>query len=279
MMLLEAIGTDRQKERWLKPIVSGEARSAFAMTEPHPGGGSDPSMIKPAPRSAGALRRHGPQMVHHRGRGGEPLHPDGGTSEDPRDGLSALLFHKDQPGWRIVRRIPIMGPEEHGGYCELEFDGLEIPEEDLLSGGAGPQVDSDPARPRAADALHALARPRQALHRDRAGLRGRAIRIWAAPRGSRERPADAGRACDEDRNRPDARHEGGLGARSRRVCPQGGLHGEGAGRQRPSTRRPTRRSRSTEPGLFQGYGASSGSTAMRARRAWSTAPTKCTAWS
>ena len=52
MMLLEAIGTDRQKERWLKPIVSGEVRSAFAMTEPHPGGGSDPSMIKPAPRSA-----------------------------------------------------------------------------------------------------------------------------------------------------------------------------------------------------------------------------------
>ncbi|MDQ4136398.1 MAG: acyl-CoA dehydrogenase family protein, partial [Pseudomonadota bacterium] len=46
MMVLEAAGTPQQKERWLAPIVSGEVRSAFAMTEPHPGGGSDPSMIQ-----------------------------------------------------------------------------------------------------------------------------------------------------------------------------------------------------------------------------------------
>jgi acyl-CoA dehydrogenase len=49
------------------------------------------------------------------------------TSDDKRRGLTAFLYHKDQPGWRIVRRIPIMGPEEHGGHCELEFDGLEVP--------------------------------------------------------------------------------------------------------------------------------------------------------
>jgi acyl-CoA dehydrogenase len=42
------------------------------------------------------------------------------------------MFDRDQPGWRIVRRIPILGPEEHGGHCELEFDGLEIPEDALL---------------------------------------------------------------------------------------------------------------------------------------------------
>jgi acyl-CoA dehydrogenase len=54
------------------------------------------------------------------------------TSDEARRGLSAFLFHADQPGWRIVRRIPIMGPEEHGGHCELQFDGLEIPHENLL---------------------------------------------------------------------------------------------------------------------------------------------------
>ena len=48
------------------------------------------------------------------------------TSDDPRRGLTAFQFHRDQPGWRIVRRIPIMGPEEHGGHCELAFDGLEV---------------------------------------------------------------------------------------------------------------------------------------------------------
>jgi acyl-CoA dehydrogenase len=54
------------------------------------------------------------------------------TSDDPRKGLTAFMFDRDQPGWRIVRRIPIMGPEEHGGHCELEFDGLEIADEDRL---------------------------------------------------------------------------------------------------------------------------------------------------
>ena len=48
------------------------------------------------------------------------------TSDDLRKGLSAFLFHKDQPGWKIERRIPIMGGEEDGGHCEISFDGLEI---------------------------------------------------------------------------------------------------------------------------------------------------------
>ena len=54
------------------------------------------------------------------------------TSDDPRKGLSAFLFHRDDPGWRIVRRIANMGPDEHGGVCELKFDGLEIPDEHRL---------------------------------------------------------------------------------------------------------------------------------------------------
>ena len=142
MMLLEAVGTERQKERWLQPIVRGEVRSAFAMTEPAPGGGSDPSMIQTR------AERHGDVYVV-RGRkwfitgAEEAAHfiLVARTSDDPRRGLTAFLFHKDQPGWRIVRRIPIMGPEEHGGHCELEFDGLEIPVEDMIMGeGQGLKV-------------------------------------------------------------------------------------------------------------------------------------------
>jgi len=142
MMLLEAVGTERQKERWLQPIVRGEVRSAFAMTEPAPGGGSDPSMIQTR------AERHGDVYVV-RGRkwfitgAEEAAHfiLVARTSDDPRRGLTAFLFHKDHPGWRIVRRIPIMGPEEHGGHCELEFDGLEIPVEDMIMGeGQGLKV-------------------------------------------------------------------------------------------------------------------------------------------
>ncbi|MEL6774076.1 MAG: acyl-CoA dehydrogenase, partial [Pseudomonadota bacterium] len=63
------------------------------------------------------------------------------TSDDPRKGLTALLFDADQPGWRIERRIGIMGPEEHGGHCELVFDGLEVPFENrLLEEGDGLKV-------------------------------------------------------------------------------------------------------------------------------------------
>ena len=46
MYILNKIATEEQKIKWLDPIIRGEVRSALAMTEPAPGGGSDPSMIK-----------------------------------------------------------------------------------------------------------------------------------------------------------------------------------------------------------------------------------------
>jgi acyl-CoA dehydrogenase len=54
------------------------------------------------------------------------------TSDDVRHGLTAFLFDAKQEGWEIERRIPIMGPEEHGGHCELRFDNLEIPDSQRL---------------------------------------------------------------------------------------------------------------------------------------------------
>ncbi|HRP79241.1 MAG TPA: acyl-CoA dehydrogenase family protein [Aquamicrobium sp.] len=128
MMVLELAATPAQKERWLKPIVDGKVRSAFVMTEPHPGGGSDPSMMLTA------ATRKGDRYVI-RGRkwfitGAEEARHFillARTSDDPHKGLTAFMFDRDQPGWRIERRIPIMGPEEHGGHCELVFEDMEIP--------------------------------------------------------------------------------------------------------------------------------------------------------
>ena len=133
MMVLEMAATPAQKERWLAPIVDGSVRSAFVMTEPHPGSGSDPSMMLTT------ATRKGDRYVI-RGRkwfitgAGEAQHfiLMARTSDDPRKGLTAFLFDRDQPGWRIDRRIPIMGPEEHGGHCELVFEDLEIPAENVL---------------------------------------------------------------------------------------------------------------------------------------------------
>src|SRR5262249_16893734 len=46
MNLLALVGTPAQKEKWLRPLIEGRGRSAFAMTAPAPGGGSDPGMIR-----------------------------------------------------------------------------------------------------------------------------------------------------------------------------------------------------------------------------------------
>lgn len=133
MMVLEKVATPAQKARWLAPIVSGAVRSAFAMTEPAPGGGSDPGMI-----ATRAERRGDTYVVTGRKwfiTGAEEAAHFilmARTSDDARKGLTAFLFHRDQPGWEIVRRIGIMGPEEHGGHCELAFHGLEIPAENVL---------------------------------------------------------------------------------------------------------------------------------------------------
>ncbi|QIG47003.1 acyl-CoA dehydrogenase [Nordella sp. HKS 07] len=139
-VLNKALPSDALKDKWLQPIIDGKVRSSFAMTEPAPGSGSDPGgmMLTRAEKkgdryvisgrkwfiSGAALARHFILIAR--------------TSEDARRGLSAFLYHGDDPGWRIVRRIDIMGPQEHGGVCELDFEGLEIPVENrLLDEGDG----------------------------------------------------------------------------------------------------------------------------------------------
>jgi acyl-CoA dehydrogenase len=135
MNVLKLTGTQAQKDKWLRPIVEGKARSSFAMTEPAPGGGSDPSMIRTkAEKKGGKYVISGRKWFITGADGAAHFILIARTSDDKRRGLTAFLFHKDQPGWRIVRRIHILGPEEHGGHCELEFDGLEVPEENVLMG-------------------------------------------------------------------------------------------------------------------------------------------------
>lgn len=142
MTVLAKVGTKNQQERWLMPIVRGEVRSSFAMTEPHPGGGSDPGMIQTrAERHGDRWRIFGKKWYITGAEVASHFILVAKTGEGARDGLTAFLFHKDDPGWSIVRRIAIMGPEEHGGHCELDFDGLEIPDENRLMGiGQGLKV-------------------------------------------------------------------------------------------------------------------------------------------
>ena len=133
MIVLNKIGTEEQKKRWLQPIIDGKVRSAIVMTEPAPGAGSDPAMmLTTAEKNADKWVIRGRKWFITGAGVAQHFILVAKTSDDKRKGLTAFMFDRDQPGWRIVRRIPIMGPEEHGGHCELEFDGLEIPDENRL---------------------------------------------------------------------------------------------------------------------------------------------------
>ncbi len=142
MRVLNQIGTEAQKAKWLQPIIDGKVRGAIVMTEPHPGGGSDPTMMKTT-----AVRQGDKWVVNGRkwfitGAGwASHFILLARTSDEPRRELTAFMFHKDNPGFKIIRKVPIMGPEEHGGHCELELTNLEIPDEDRLIGvGEGMRV-------------------------------------------------------------------------------------------------------------------------------------------
>jgi len=133
MRVMAAIGTPAQQAWWLAPVVAGKTRSSFAMTEPPPGAGSDPSMMRTrAERLDGGWRITGRKWFITGAEGAGRFILIARTSDDKRKGLTAFLFDAAQPGWHIARRLGIMGPEEHGGHCELVFDGLEVPDENVL---------------------------------------------------------------------------------------------------------------------------------------------------
>ncbi len=133
MIVLEKVASEAQKERWLQPIVDGRVRSAFAMTEPAPGAGSDPSMMRTKAERRGDTWVVNGEKWFITGAGvAEHFILIAKTSDDRRRGLTAFLVPRDRPGLTVGRRIPIMGPEEHGGHCELRLENLEIPDADRL---------------------------------------------------------------------------------------------------------------------------------------------------
>ena len=135
MMVMEQACTDAQKAKWLAPVVAGEVRSSFVMTEPHPGGGSDPGMmLTTATKKGDKYVIRGRKWFITGAEDASHFILLARTSDDPRRGLTAFLHHRDEPGWRIDRRIPIMGPEEHGGHCEIVYEDMELPADRVILG-------------------------------------------------------------------------------------------------------------------------------------------------
>ncbi|MEU8775925.1 acyl-CoA dehydrogenase family protein [Streptomyces sp. NPDC048606] len=145
MELLAQFGDEEQRKRWLEPLLAGEIRSAFAMTEPEVAS-SDASNIETR------IERVGDEYVVT-GRKwfiSGAMNPDcrilivmGKTDPDgadPRRRQSMILVPRDTPGVEVRRAMTVYGYEDHdhGGHAEVVFDGARVPAANLIGEeGAG----------------------------------------------------------------------------------------------------------------------------------------------
>lgn len=128
--LMEVVATAAQKTRWLQPLIDGNVRSCFCMTEPPPGAGSDPSMMQTL-----AVRDGEDYVIT-----GTKWFITGATGAGfaiimarMEDG-SATMFLADMARKEIVieRQIDALDSCFTGGHGVVRFDGLRVPATDVL---------------------------------------------------------------------------------------------------------------------------------------------------
>ncbi len=140
MEVLAQFGTEEQKERWLRPLLEGEIRSAFCMTEPEVAS-SDATNIETR------IRREGEEYVID----GRKWYASGAMNPNARILIvmgktdpeaarhrqqSMILVPRDTPGVEIVRPMHVFGyrDEWHGGHAEVLFHGARVPAANLIAG-------------------------------------------------------------------------------------------------------------------------------------------------
>ncbi|HZH57973.1 acyl-CoA dehydrogenase family protein [Yanghanlia caeni] len=128
--LMEEVATPAQKERWLRPQVEGHIRSCFAMTEPDPGAGADPSMLRTTATRDGKGYRINGRKWFITGADGASYAIIMARTEDGN--ATMFLADMDQPGIRLERNMDAMDSCFTGGHGVLVFDNLYVPEEDIL---------------------------------------------------------------------------------------------------------------------------------------------------
>lgn len=153
MHLLEAIATEEQRERYLRPLAEGRVRSSFAMTEPAPGAGSDPAALATtATPTSGGWLVNGRKWFITGADGAAYTICMARTSGRPGDrgGATMFLIDADAPGMRIVRHIDTLDEGFFGGHCEIELDDVFVSAASVLGavdqGFVNAQVRLAPAR-------------------------------------------------------------------------------------------------------------------------------------
>jgi acyl-CoA dehydrogenase len=134
MEILAEHGTDEQKSRWLEPLLEGQIRSCFSMTE-FEVSGSDPTGLQ-----ATAVRDGDEWVIN-----GHKWFTSGAVGADlaiamvvtdseapPYTRASMICVPTDAPGFNLVRPIPVMGHDKGPGHCEIRYEDCRVPASNLL---------------------------------------------------------------------------------------------------------------------------------------------------
>ena len=137
MHLLHNWANEEQVERYLVPLAKGETFSAFSMTEPPPGAGSDPRMIRTrAIRDGDNWVINGHKWLTTNGEIADFFIIMAVTDPDvhPYQGCTQFLAPRDTPGIKIIRDVPVMGLKDFGGHVEIIYEDVRLPDSSILGG-------------------------------------------------------------------------------------------------------------------------------------------------
>jgi acyl-CoA dehydrogenase len=137
MHLLHRAATPGQRRKYLEPLTRAEVRSCFAMTEPPPGAGSDPTMLRTRAERRGNRWVIDGHKWFTTGALGAAFAIVAAITEPnvpAKHGVTLFLVDAGTPGFEVIRAIPTMCSGGPGGHCEVKFAGCEVGDEAVLGG-------------------------------------------------------------------------------------------------------------------------------------------------
>lgn len=138
MEILLEYGTDTQKEQFLAPLLAGEIRSCFAMTEPEHAGSNPVHMSTRAELDGDQWVIDGHKWFTTAADGASFAIAMVVTDPDthPHQRASQIIVPLDTPGYEFVRNISVMGEpgEDYSSHAEVRFNQCRVPEENILGG-------------------------------------------------------------------------------------------------------------------------------------------------
>jgi acyl-CoA dehydrogenase len=139
--ILAMAGSEEQKDRWLHPLLAGDLRSAFSMTEPHTPGSDPTQLATTAERDGDDWIIQGRKWFSSNASIADFLIVMAVTNPEARASQRASMFivPTDAPGVEILRDVPTMEhPWEqygaYGGHAEIAYESVRVPAEALLGG-------------------------------------------------------------------------------------------------------------------------------------------------